>query len=32
MLDAVIPVTRHKSRQFDCNLHVKINHIEFKDN
>jgi len=24
-------VTRHKSRQFNFSLHVKINHIEFED-
>jgi len=32
LLDDVITVTRRKSQQFNFSLHVKINHIKFKDN
>jgi len=31
LLDDVITVTRHNSRQFNLSLHVKIYHIEFED-
>jgi len=31
LLNDVITVTRHKSRQLNFSLHVKINHIKFKD-
>jgi len=30
-LDDVIVVIRHKSRQLNFTVHVKINHIEFED-
>jgi len=32
LIDDVITVARRKSRQFNCGLHVNINHIEFEDN